>query len=342
MDESHLKETKQPCVVYHGTHVDWKYQKIIEEIRIDYKPISGLAIFRTILFQRDCRKLTHLHLRYLINYGYVSTIVFYVSMIFLAKIKGVRVVWTCHNIYEHNTWHKRFNDVIRKIMVFLSDDIIVFHQSLIKYLGYTGRANLHVACFGDYKEFLELPTHSSNEDFTKGYSTWCKCQNIEYPDIVFVGDYKEAKNIDLLMKLAEVDESINILIVARGITSQKTHSNLFTFGRSFVYRELVDILHSGPIIGYVGHDNLSIATSIYLYSSFGLPMIFIDSDPYLDIAKLYNCGSIFSDSLESLLSAYYDVRSKYNVRSKGASKLIHENTWEKSALIHSKIFSYDS
>ena len=342
MNESFLKETKRACVVYHGSHIDWKYKKIIEGLDIDYKPISGLDIFRTILFQSNCPKLTHLHLRYLINYGYTATVVFYISLIFLAKLKGLKVVWTCHNIYEHNTWPKRFNDFIRTLIVLLSDEIVVFHPSLIKYLGNARRANLHAACFGDYKEYLELPMHGTNECFRRHYSDWCNSQNIQYPDVVFIGDYKEAKNINLLMDLAEVDKSINILIVARGIPSQKKNPNLFTFGSSFVYRELVDVFNAGPCIGYVGHDNLSIATSIYLYSSFGLPMIFIDADPYLDIVKMYDCGSIFSDSSGSLRSAYYKVRHEYDRKRKGAMNLISDNTWAKSALIHRKIFSYDS
>lgn len=324
-------------VVYLGNYVDWKYSNIVDKLDVEYIPLNLVGILKFLLSKSKRKGLYHLHLRYLIDYGYIKSFVLYVGLILLAKIFGLKVVWSCHNIYEHNNWSKQYNDLIRKTIFWLSDDVIVFHKSLIKYLPPKGCYKTHVACFGDYSAFLRGKVNERNYVFQQAYQKWCANRGIKGPDIVFIGDYKKAKGVDALLRFSKMYSSINILIVAKGISEERSVPNVLTFGQSRVFFELHEILSSSRVVGFVAHSNLSVPTAIHLYSSYGVPVIAANVDPLIDIVADSQIGVTFKN-VECLVESYNEVFNEYEFYREKSQAFNKEYTWEKSAKVHNSIF----
>jgi hypothetical protein len=113
--------------------------------------------------------------------------------------------------------------------------------------------------------------------------------------------------------------------------------NIF-FYREFVNKEVYDILNlSKNIIGYVGHDNISVPTSIYMYATYNIPIIAYDVKPVNSIITKYELGITIKHSNE-LENAYKTLIDNYEFYVKNLSFFLQENSWEKSALVHKEIF----
>ena len=114
-------------------------------------------------------------------------------------------------------------------------------------------------------------------------------------------------------------------------------SNIFIY-RNFVFSEVKGILNTkNNIIGFIGHDNVSVPTSIYMYASYNIPIIAFNIEPVNSILASYQLGISINNS-EELEKAYYMILNNYDIYVENAVLFLNENCWVKSALVHRNIF----
>jgi len=256
----------------------------------------------------------------------------------VCKLRGANIVWSCHNIYEHGIPSRKYGDCLRWMLARASSSIIVFHPSLQKYLGSSSDKVL-VANFGSYKEFILGSSLEKQPEFLVKYRSWLNDRGRRSADIVFIGEYKARKNIELLVEFARNEPSVNVLIVAQKMAPvSRCPKNLMLHNQTQIFGELDEVLRGEGLVGFVGHDNYSVPTGIHLYADYGVPLIGVNLEPVTCFIKDYNCGAVFSD-LESLQLAYREVRKNRELYARGIERLAVDNTWEQSAAIHTRAFA---
>ena len=135
------------------------------------------------------------------------------------------------------------------------------------------------------------------------------------------------------------NKDINCLIInPKSTFYYKELGNNIFFYNKFVYGNINNILNTkSKIIGYVGHDNISVPTSIYMYASYNIPIIAFNIEPVNSILTMYQLGILIKNS-EELEKAYYTILDNYDTYVENAVFFLKENSWEKSAFVHRDIF----
>lgn len=324
-------------VYYFGNHVEYKYLQIIKHLPIDYIPTNFIGILKGLLFRQRRADRTIVHIRYIQFRGYIVTTLLYAALILACKIRSARIVWSCHNIYEHGIPSPVYGDFLRGMLSWACFKIIVFHPSLKKHLG-RQQHKVIVANFGGFKAFVLEKSHNKNSEFLATYQKWLGQINRTCADIVFVGEYKARKNIEMLIEFAHRNSTVNILIVAHKAPSiPNCPTNLLLHNQSMIYGELDIVLRGKNTIGFVAHDNYSVPTGVHLYADYGVPILGVDIEPVSCFIDDYRCGEVFTN-LDDLKQAYANVSTHYNDYSNGMKKLAAENTWERSAESHLRAF----
>jgi hypothetical protein len=310
---------------------DYKYRNIfsnIEGINVVEGRFFSLLGYMT-------KPDTYYHIRYIKYRGKFFTIVRILLVSLFSYVFKTKIIWTCHNIYEHNFPSKKYNDIVRSLLSCISYRIVVFHKDLSAYLPKTAQRKIIVSSFGDFTNFIKGKTEINN-DFNGKFTSWKKQENIHQPDIISVSAARK-NNIGLLLD-GTADSDVNILIIAPKITLVKTSSNIFLYN-DFVYKEIADILiNSNELVGFVGHSNISVPTSIYMYASFGIPIIGIRAKPISSIICENKLGIVVDSSKEVVL-ALKSIRDNYSSYQENCRKFIRENSWEKASLSHKAIFN---
>jgi len=279
-------------IILTESRYDFKYRNIFERIP-GIKIVEGTFIeLLKILVRRKC----YYHIRYIKYRGPIIAILRIILVFSLSKISGSKIIWSCHNIYEHKIPSQKVNDVLRTIICFISYKIVVFHEDLVSYLPRFTHKKIIVASFGDFKEFIEKKT-KENKEFEQLYEKWLKKRNIQYPDIVSISAAKRNNMSPLTEGLNGTSQ--NVLIIAPNqefANKENFESNIFVYNKDFVEKEISVILNSpGKLIGYIGHENISVPTSIYMYASFGIPVIGLNVEPVSSIIKEYSIGEIIDE-----------------------------------------------
>ena len=202
---------------------------------------------------------------------------------------------------------------------------------------------IRVASFGEFKTKIES-SEEINLDFEKKYSDWLLTRSNEEPSIIFIGAYSKYKNIELLLAFIKQNKKNSALIIAPKLsenendqTSSRIDDNVFLYTDKKVDSEVKDLLKTKGIIGYVGHDNLSVPTSIYMFASYGIPMVGFDSHPVNSILEEYQIGELFSSN-DSLQRAIDLVQENYNYYSNNTGSFLKDNNWEMSRNVHRDSF----
>ena len=311
---------------------DFKYRNILSNIpNIEVIEGSYFSLLRLFL-----KKNTYYHIRYIKFRGYIRTF-FRLAIIYLiAKISGNKVIWSCHNIYEHNIPSTRYNDIIRDLLCKYADNIIVFHRDILKYLPKRCHHKTTVASFGDFRDFIYSQT-DINEKFQEKYTAWLTSLQISQPAVISISAAKR-NSLDLLFKVADL-HCINVLAIAPNLGKKVNKSNnILFYNDSFVKKEVAEILeNSKQLIGFIGHDNISVPTSVYMYASFGIPIIALNFKPTKTIVGDYKIGEVIACS-DEFFEAYQKIINNYDEYYLNCKRFITANSWEKSAEAHRKIF----
>lgn len=312
---------------------DFKYKSILSRLD-DIQVIEGgfLKLVKILATRKS-----YYHIRYIKYRGKIVTILRILIIVFAAKLSGSKIIWSCHNIYEHNFSSKKYNDFLRKILAKISYKIVVFHKDLISYLPKKSQHKVYVASFGNYKEFIEQQTEK-NKEFQTQYKNWLLEQQIKAPDLVSIS---AAKNNRIDYFVSKLNNKYNFLVVApkvpfNSITKVK---NLFIYNNSFVKAEIKDILNDSPkIIGVIGHDNISVPTSIYMFSSYRIPVIVLNVKPVNSIVNEFKIGGVFDEEIpfEQLICK---IRSNYSYYQQNCDTFTQKMSWENSAKVHKEVFN---
>jgi glycosyltransferase involved in cell wall biosynthesis len=333
-----LDETK----IYAEQGLDYKYEQIFGDLEVDYVPVTVYGFVSQILRPLDSGTDYYYHIRYLRWRGHLLTLPMYLVVIALCLVRGVTIVWSCHNVVGHTIPDERYNRILRSLIGWAATDIIVFHESLRPYL-HPHEDKVHVACFGSFQEFFR--DHSTrNPDFEKRYREWVKQRGIDGPDVVFVGVYTRHKNIEWLVDHLRAGDAPDGLVIAPGYPepdgiqhSEQQPENLLLAADQKVIAEVDDVLQLGMPIGYVAHDNLSVPTSIYVYASYGIPMIAYDVDPLAPIVREHQLGAVFSRPAD-IGVVLERVRAEYETYRAHTAKFLETCTWERSRAVHASVF----
>jgi hypothetical protein len=209
----------------------------------------------------------------------------------------------------------------------------VFHQDLIPHLPHAGKNKIVVASFGNMKKHVESQT-KNNTDFKEKYDAWMH-QN-KYPALLSISAAKKS-NLKLAIEGLKTSKMTGIFIAPNvSRPAQISDENILFYNGDFVRKEVIDLLNIKNIIGYVGHGNISVPTSLYMFASFGVPVIGLNIEPVNSIIEKYNIGRIVSTP-EELNSAISLIRERYTDYSENCRKMIEDNSWEKSAKIHNEL-----
>lgn len=326
-------------VYYFGDSVEYKYLQIIKHLSMEYIPTNYVGILRGLMFRRHGDRSLIVHLRYIQFHGYVTTVLLYGLLILVCKLRGARVVWTCHNTYEHDIPWLAFGDFMRWMLYTASSKVIVFHASLKNYLPQNASKAV-VANFGSYKDFILDPDLDAHPEFLQSFRTWLKKMNRTSVDLVFIGEYKGRKNIEMLVEFARRNVDVAVLVVAHKASSpENCPSNLMLHNDSKIFGELDEVLRGEDVVGFVAHDNLSVPTTIHLYADYGVPILGLDIEPISSFINDYDCGVTFND-LESLEPAFRSIRCGRDRFRSGMQRLSSENTWGKSVEAHLQAFGF--
>ena len=320
----------KPITIYGHGILDYKYRRVFEPLGVQFYPVVFSEWVR-IAWRLDNRNRDNIfHIRYLLWKGYLRTLPMYLVLISLCKIRGIPILWTCHNIWEHGIPSHFYNKILRCLVAKCSSGIVVLHKDLMIHLsGYEEK--IWVACFGEFRTFLDEHPDRCPE-FQVAYANWLKVRDISGPDIVFIGEYSPTKRIEDLIELCRRDPQLHALIIGPKMPELDAPANVFVFNRN-VFFEAGKVLRSHTMIGYIAHDNHSMPTAVNLYASFGLPCVVYDVPPLSTIADQWGAAEKFR-TIPEIGKALKKVRRNYSKYAEAAVIFSEYHTWERSQSVH--------
>ena len=276
-----------------------------------------------------------MHFRYLKWRGPLRTIPIYLAMLGLARLQGVKIVWTCHNVWEYGMPSRWQNAVLRWLMTRTAHRIVVLHRSVGDHLGEAAADKLVVAHFGSFRQAVERASEEAkaNPEFTATYKRWRQERGVRSPDLVMVSTLWEA---DDLLAFLEENSSVNGVIIAPRLGPTECGENVLLFRKS-VYAEVHGLLSSRGLIGYLGHANVSVPTSLYMFAGYGIPMIGRNVAVVSDILIAEGIGEVYG-TIDEMGAAYRKIKADYQAYRSRCAGLVARHTWSRSATIHRKIF----
>jgi len=325
----------KPIIYGHTTTIDYKYKRILEGLDVEYRCVTAYSWVRVWWNIRKDEKAVF-HFRYLQWRGYIGTALLYGMILITCKLKRIPLLWNCHNILEHRHFSRTYNNLLRRIITRWVDRIIVFHEDLKAYL-HPHEDKVRVCNFGEFRSLLLEKAHKENEGFKRRYQSWLGRRSITGPDIVFVGDYSEWKQVELLIEFLRCNSHVHGLIVSRWLPENcQCGDNVLVHRRDRVFAELLPILETSRAIGYMGHRNISVPAAVHLFPSFGIPVVAYDVAPVNTMVTKAGMGELFETTGE-LAEAYERVREDYEKYSMAAGAFSRRNSWEKAAEVHRNV-----
>ncbi len=315
-------------IILSESKYDFKYKNIFNPIKsIEVVEGKFFELLR-LMFQKN----TVYHIRYIKYRGIFSTIFRLLLIFFVSRLTQTKIIWTCHNIFEHNIPSKKINTIFLRFISFMSDRIIVFHKDLIEYIPKHFSKKITVSCFGDFKSYF-LNQAVKNADFSNKLNIWCKDNRSNNFDLLSISAAKR-NNLEFLINSVKNTE-LNSLIIAPKSKLNVNNRNIFIYN-DYVSKEINQILSNNiNSIGFIGHDNISVPTSIYMYASYGIPIIALDYKPVSSIIKNYKLGYIVDET--NIEQCIKKIKMNYEDYQKNLSIFLEKNNWEFATKTHEKM-----
>lgn len=278
---------------------------------------------------------SYYHIRYIKYKGLILTFPRLLFLYCVAKLSQTKIIWTCHNIYEHKIPFKIFNKFLVYFVSSISNKIIVFHKDLSSHLPNKVKNKIVVASFGNFKSHFK-GLNKKNDVFAKKYNNWITNNNISHLDFIYISAAKKS-NINYLINSVK-NTDLKTLIIAPNIDLNRNievYKNIF-FYNDFVSKEIDEILtKNNHAIGFIGHHNISVPTSIYMFASYRIPMIGLDYSPVNSILIDNEIGLIAKEDNFDILTK--KIKSNYSFYQKNLDKFLKINSWEQSSTEHKKL-----
>lgn len=308
--------------------IDYKSKLLIPS---NYKQldVSLRSLLEHIIFKNN---VCCFHFRYLHLKGWVKPVVRYAVIFTLLKIRNVPILWSMHNFHEHMANSISLNNVIKKYLLKEAKAVIVFHKSIKKKMPIQIQEKVYVSNFGSVKNIINMKS-GEEERFWKEYELWKGSNEV---DILIVST---ALHNDYRSFVENLDSKYNILIINKFDNWNYIKDNIFLFKGSFftgidkVIRE-----NNRDLIGVIFHNNLSVATSYYLYSDYNIPIITNNTTPNNDIIEEFNMGVVLSKRT-SINECINEIKSRYSHYSENSNTFSKVNTWEKGMDVYQYVLN---
>jgi len=231
--------------------------------------------------------------------------------LFVARLLGVEIVWTVHNLWEHERRAPRFDRFYRRVIVRLCGRIVVHCE----------------AARGEVVEAYDLPArhrekvtvipHGNYVDCYPGETTCEEARSrlgLEPDETVFLyfGRIREYKNVpELVTAFKRLDrDDIRLLVVgsprndavADRITAQIGPEDSVRTEFTFVPEEEVQVYMRGTDIVTLPFSDLLTSGSTMLAMSFGKPVV-VPGIGCVDELVSGDCGFTFDPDAEGALRA---------------------------------------
>lgn len=324
-------------IIFAESRLDFKYTKFLGHLTENYILVTFNGLIKLWLKKLHASNNYYFHVRYLKWRGPVLTILYYLLVVLLCSVRDIKLVFTCHNYWEHNFNNRFVNAFIRKLLVRNAHAVIVLDDGIGERIA-LGRPNLrkkihtvHFSSFIDYFEKLK----TINKDFSTGYTSWKTKRGIDKPDVVLIS--ASYRSLDRFRETFNNSIYNYLCIVPKVSNAQGFGENTLIFNEGFVEKEVTDLLREGGIIGMIGLDNGSIATSLYMFASYNIPMLVLNEMPMNALVADFKIGHVF-DLLTSVDEQIELIKKDYTSLGNNCSDFLKAHSWQKSHDIHCQIF----
>jgi hypothetical protein len=312
------------------SRLGFKYESIWQRIpSVEVREGGFVRLLWQALIARRGRKVIY-HIRYLKSGK--SAYLRYCIVFLLSSLGLFKVLWTCHNIEEHNFVNTDWNRKLRERLTERADGIIVLHKDLKLFFSEAIQDKITVACFGDMSSFINSQ-EEANIDFARTLVQW---ENGREGTTVL--SVSAAKKSNLILGTAGVAASkVRGVFISPKVPAPVEYDagKVLFYNEGFVRAEIGQLLGRRGVIGYVGHTNVSVPTSLYMFASFGVPVVGVDAKPIKSIIEDYEIGLVVSNP-EQFAAACERIELEYERFSNNCERLLEQHSWEKSAEIHRK------
>lgn len=303
-----------------------------------FSPIEGKWKFSWIKEHLDANGIVHIHwpsYLYTSDRGTLSTIGRWLKFIGLAFwiSQNGRLWWTAHNLYPHESKHHKFLDwAIRKITIRLGSTVFVH--------GDHAKALIEHEFGKKADKFVKIP-HGHWIDHTPPCTSKQKSRAIlNIPTtasvILFAGQCRPYKNIELLIKSFNTINNDNTLLIIAGKFNSKEYQNHIEKLASansriilkphFIESEEMALLYSACDVSCAPYKEILTSGSAMMSLSYGRPFVSIDRGFLREVISA-ECGQLVSQLSEHDLSACLQQALNTN--------------WDESKIInHAKKFSF--
>lgn len=271
----------------------------------------GVEVFsadRRILFPvawpclRISPQVLHLHWLgpYLFSSNRLFSIIkflFFISELFFCRLKGVRIVWTVHDIYNHEGYQKGLEIFFNRIIILLADSLVVHSQAqktaLASFYGADAGNKTVVAAEGGYDHIYSKGISASE---ARGRLSAASDKKV----FLFYGNIRPYKGLDVLIDAFKMDPEGKVLLIAGKCIDRITEERIkdrisrfpdIVFYPGYISAEQTALLFSAAdavVLPYLAIFNSGL---IPMCLSMGKPVIY--SDLELLREQLAGCGPSF-------------------------------------------------
>lgn len=322
-------------MIYSSSSAGAKYNRIYNALGIHCVQINHIELLKVLKSKKMCKDVDFYHLRYL-NLDSISKYGFYLVLPIFLKLRNIRLVWTVHNIEDHQAKNLWLNKFLNYYLVYTSYKSVVMHSYLKKKFPKRLRRKITIAHFGPLAP-EDVSTQLASDQ--KNINLLNKFIEKKAQSVVLFSISTASKNQAYKLSNYVSDECLLVFVDPKGIFKNKickSNNTLYIaekVGTDFL-NHLKKIRFS---FGVVGHDNGSVATSVYLFATMKIPILALDYAPNSHIVEKNNIGYIYKNdnNLEDISS---NLKINYEEYTMNTTKFTQKHSWKKTIKIHKKIF----
>jgi hypothetical protein len=313
-----------------------KYSHVYVLLNIEPRYVQLKQFVKKLFFGSLDKKISIYHLRYL-GLRSIKEYILYFILPLMLKMRNINLVWTVHNIYDHDSSNTCMNNILNHHLYKHSSSIIILHDYLKKYIPKKYHYKLYVSSYG------ALPPN-----------TLSKISNIDNDIITKVKKYLLGKKYEAVIISISTARHNNSYLLSKYLSdkicmiyvdpnssfiNKLLYSDNLLYINEYVGLNFMEYLQTIPnLIGLVGHTNISVATSLFMFSSMRVPILSLDYPPNSLIVKANRIGRVL-DNNEILEQEIKKIVSEYNVYCINQESFLAINTWESASMSQLKAFS---
>lgn len=290
--------TEQPPLIHALMMPDYRrdnpYQALLVEaieannvkVAFPYGNRRGLPILRAILDQPQPIDVLHLHWLEWYLKGNSPIVKYFYALkllvdILLVRFVGIRIVWSVHNLVEHDTKFLRLELWLQSILVRIVDHVILLNHSTLEGIieqYYCSRAKVSVIPHGHYRPFYsKTVTQADARNALK-----LPPQARIYLNLGMLRPYKGIEDLLQAWQRKQTDLADCILIIAgyasdiayqRQLEALIAQTQNVVFYPQFVEDEKVPLFFNAADVVVLPYRKILNSGSAILAMSFGKPLI---------------------------------------------------------------------